>query len=380
MEVAHEAIIREWPRLRVWLDEDRTSLRIQRRLTEAEQEWAELQQDPDLLLRGALLAQITEWADEHPGALNQREAAFLAQSQLQVDAERTAREREQQEREDALRLRAEALQAAVQAAEALAVEQSRVAEVEQQRSRERQEAARRLKNKNRVLQAVAVLAATAAVLARLLLAWAQYNRTLADEKLLDLEGERLVGEGRLRAELKATEAISNFEKAAKIDPGLIVLSDEISATLRHVATQYVQAGGKDPVPSDLDRGRCIAPAEADAAAPGVIAIEERYLAWAEATAPQPVGWPKDIAPLQRQAVISATALFSQALALQPPPDTTIYIWIVPGTFKMGSTDPQCELAGLDDCYDEEQPPHDVELGGYWLRARRGEQRAVQALL
>ncbi len=346
--MAHEAIIREWPRLRVWLDEDRTSLRIQRRLTEAEQEWAELQQDPNLLLRGALLAQITEWADEHPGALNERESAFLAQSQLQVDAERTAREREQEEREDALRLRAEALQAAVQAAEALAVEQSRVAEVEQQRSREQTEAARRLKNKNRVLQAVAVLAATAAVLAGLFFAWAQYNRALADAKLLDLEGERLVGEGRrLRAELKATEAISNFEEAAKIDPGLIVLSARNQCNAGPCCDAVRPSRRKDPVPSKehgsgpvRSRG-----AEDDAAAPGVIAIEERYLTWAEATAPQLVGWSKDIAPLQRQAVISATALFSQALALQPPPETAIYVWIEPGTFKMGSTDPQCELRG-----------------------------------
>lgn len=32
-EVAHEALIREWPLLRAWLDEDREGLRIQRRLT-----------------------------------------------------------------------------------------------------------------------------------------------------------------------------------------------------------------------------------------------------------------------------------------------------------------------------------------------------------
>ena len=38
-EVAHEALIREWPTLRGWLEEDREGLRLHRRLTEAAQEW-----------------------------------------------------------------------------------------------------------------------------------------------------------------------------------------------------------------------------------------------------------------------------------------------------------------------------------------------------
>jgi hypothetical protein len=35
VEVAHEALIREWPALRGWLEEDREGLRIHRHLTEA---------------------------------------------------------------------------------------------------------------------------------------------------------------------------------------------------------------------------------------------------------------------------------------------------------------------------------------------------------
>lgn len=38
-EVAHEALIREWPTLHLWLDEDRESLRIHRHLTESAQSW-----------------------------------------------------------------------------------------------------------------------------------------------------------------------------------------------------------------------------------------------------------------------------------------------------------------------------------------------------
>jgi hypothetical protein len=48
-EVAHEALIREWPTLRKWLAENRQGLRIHRRLTEAAQEWERLGRDPGAL-------------------------------------------------------------------------------------------------------------------------------------------------------------------------------------------------------------------------------------------------------------------------------------------------------------------------------------------
>ena len=46
VEVAHEALIREWPTLRQWLSEDREGLRLHRRLTEDAQEWEALERDP----------------------------------------------------------------------------------------------------------------------------------------------------------------------------------------------------------------------------------------------------------------------------------------------------------------------------------------------
>jgi hypothetical protein len=38
-EVAHEALIREWPKLRGWLEDHREGLRLHRHLTEAAKEW-----------------------------------------------------------------------------------------------------------------------------------------------------------------------------------------------------------------------------------------------------------------------------------------------------------------------------------------------------
>ena len=69
VEVAHEALIRHWPRLRGWLDEDRADLRVHRRLMDAAAEWQRLEQDDGSLYRGIrLAARRRKWAcDEHPG-------------------------------------------------------------------------------------------------------------------------------------------------------------------------------------------------------------------------------------------------------------------------------------------------------------------------
>jgi WD40 repeat protein len=80
VDVSHEALIRGWPRLREWLDEDRQGLRTHRRLTEAAQEWERLDRDPDALYRGARLAEASEWAQRNPGTLNELEEEFLRES------------------------------------------------------------------------------------------------------------------------------------------------------------------------------------------------------------------------------------------------------------------------------------------------------------
>lgn len=77
VEVAHEALIRHWPTLRAWLDEDREGRLVHRRLTEAAQEWETLGKDPAALYRGTRLAAATEWAEPHDDELNELEREFL---------------------------------------------------------------------------------------------------------------------------------------------------------------------------------------------------------------------------------------------------------------------------------------------------------------
>ena len=91
-EVAHEALIREWPRLREWLTEDREGLQLHRHLTEATHDWELLDRDPGALYHGARLAQASEWAAANASALNQPEAAFLQASQALEQREAVERE------------------------------------------------------------------------------------------------------------------------------------------------------------------------------------------------------------------------------------------------------------------------------------------------
>ena len=94
-EVAHEALIREWPTLREWLNQDRESLRLHRHLTEAAHEWELLERDAGALYRGAHLAQAREWAILHPNALNAGEKAFLEASNALEQSEIAEREAQQ---------------------------------------------------------------------------------------------------------------------------------------------------------------------------------------------------------------------------------------------------------------------------------------------
>jgi hypothetical protein len=91
VEVAHEALIREWPTLKEWLTADREGLRLHRHLTEAAQEWEVLERDPGALYRGTRLNQAVEWAMANPRALNAQEQSFLEASARQL-SEQTERE------------------------------------------------------------------------------------------------------------------------------------------------------------------------------------------------------------------------------------------------------------------------------------------------
>ena len=94
VEVAHEALIREWPRLRSWVDDKRHDLLLQRRLREAVVEWDASNRDPGYLLRGGRLEQFETWADSAASQTTDDERRLIVDSRAAANAEREAEQRD----------------------------------------------------------------------------------------------------------------------------------------------------------------------------------------------------------------------------------------------------------------------------------------------
>ena len=87
-EVAHEVLLREWPTLRGWLDEDRDGLRLHRQLRDAARMWEAGGREPSDLYRGARLAAAADWAASHGHDLNAAERSFIAAGTEAAERER----------------------------------------------------------------------------------------------------------------------------------------------------------------------------------------------------------------------------------------------------------------------------------------------------
>ena len=96
VEIAHEALIRGWPQLRDWLDEDREGLRLLSHLRNSAHEWDRLGRDPAELQRGARLAATLDWIEEAHPSLDDVERDYL-------DAGRSAEQAELQAAQEQVR-------------------------------------------------------------------------------------------------------------------------------------------------------------------------------------------------------------------------------------------------------------------------------------
>jgi hypothetical protein len=80
VEVAHEALIRRWDRLRAWMNDDRVFREWQERLRSALRQWQASNRDDDALLQGALLAEAEHRLAERGVDLPVAERAFIERS------------------------------------------------------------------------------------------------------------------------------------------------------------------------------------------------------------------------------------------------------------------------------------------------------------
>jgi len=88
-EIVHEALIREWRRLRDWLDENQAALLFRQRIDEAMHHWQPDApgRDADVLLRGRFLDDALEWQKHHPSLVTQRHAQYITASKVQRQRE-----------------------------------------------------------------------------------------------------------------------------------------------------------------------------------------------------------------------------------------------------------------------------------------------------
>ncbi len=87
VEVAHEAILREWDRLRQWLNDSRDDIRQERAVSRAAEEWQQQQRDVSFLLLGVRLEQIEKWQATTTLMQTPLEQEFIADSLQQREQE-----------------------------------------------------------------------------------------------------------------------------------------------------------------------------------------------------------------------------------------------------------------------------------------------------
>ena len=80
VEVAHEALLREWPRLRDWIEEDIEGRRLRRQITRAAVDWDAAGRGRGELYRGVRLATALDWTADHALEVNELEREFLIRS------------------------------------------------------------------------------------------------------------------------------------------------------------------------------------------------------------------------------------------------------------------------------------------------------------
>ncbi|MCB0037480.1 MAG: protein kinase, partial [Anaerolineales bacterium] len=144
VEVAHEALLREWPRLRQWLADSRDDIRQQRLLAEAARLWQTNGRDDSYLLLGSRLTAFEAWVQTTTVKLTADEQTFLHASLIARDDQQAAEE-ERQRRE-------------LETAQQLGEEQSRRAE-------EQSAAAQSLRQRAYFLTGAVVIAAVLALAA-----------------------------------------------------------------------------------------------------------------------------------------------------------------------------------------------------------------------
>jgi hypothetical protein len=134
VEVAHEALIRNWPALVDWVNRDRAFISWRNQLKPRVDDWRKSPGDEGALLRGGPLAVAEDWVGRRGDDLNEEERAFVAASVALRDAEKRRAEEELQEKQARLKEVADAQERTAQAQREMATAQEKTAQAQQEKA------------------------------------------------------------------------------------------------------------------------------------------------------------------------------------------------------------------------------------------------------
>lgn len=227
VEVAHEALVRNWPRLVGWLEDERARIRERLRVTDAAEQWLKLGRDPGALLRGALLEEVLRYPD-----LNELEQEYVQASQAALAA--IAQEKE------ALRQRelAQAL--------ALAAEQERLAKSERQWAEFQAKTAATLQRRLLLLAVISAIALVLAAAAFLFYSQANTRRTEVEAQATIAATAQMAAE-QARSEAVAQAATAQAAQATALAEAAAARTAEAELQakqerLRHLAAALSYTG------------------------------------------------------------------------------------------------------------------------------------------
>lgn len=201
VEVAHEALLREWTRLRGWLAANRNDVRMQRLLAGYAREWVQAGRQEGFLMRGARLDQFAGWAATSTIALTGEEADFLQLSAAAREVREAAEEaRLQRELETAQKL----------------------AETESARAEEQAQAAGRLRQRATFLVGALIVAALLASAAVFFARQSSQNALAAEQNAADAQSNAALAvtreaEARAEAQQRATAQALAEQEGARAD-------------------------------------------------------------------------------------------------------------------------------------------------------------------
>jgi WD40 repeat protein len=191
VEIAHEALIRSWERLRTWLNEHQEFQLWQKRLRLAQEEWERADRHPDSLLRGLPLDEAEQWvllrSNDLPGGL----PAVTREEQDFVEASKNFRDMQRAENEARQR--------------AFELEQARRLEAEQRRAETEARSASRLRKLALLLLALFLAAGISAYY------WKRAARLASSRALAAAATSSLTGTHRGQPVLLALYAVGTYE-------------------------------------------------------------------------------------------------------------------------------------------------------------------------